>query len=122
MEPLLNWWQLGLLALAFGVLLVSIYSVAIWKREMPWSRGRRKDDGFRVVPPGETVLSTLADGLPDGPRGHVWTGAERQLYRNKKRNTHLRLVGRSCPPHKPEYDESVNETYCANCMERLPNQ
>lgn len=23
--------------------------------------------------------------------------------------------------HKPEYDSSVNETYCALCLERLPN-
>lgn len=23
--------------------------------------------------------------------------------------------------HIPEYDEAVNETYCAMCLERLPN-
>lgn len=23
--------------------------------------------------------------------------------------------------HKPEYDSSVNETYCSLCLERLPN-
>lgn len=28
----------------------------------------------------------------------------------------------SCPGHVPEYDESVNETYCALCLERLPNK
>lgn len=27
-----------------------------------------------------------------------------------------------CYRHDPEYDETVDETYCRNCLERLPNQ
>lgn len=118
---LLSWWQVAILALAFVVLIGSI-----WRLTLGWgTTSRRSTDPWANDPDklgDRKRWSNPEDGDPGGPRGRVWTPLERQLYRDRHRNKLLRLIGATCPPHDPEYDESVDETYCSKCLTRMPNQ
>lgn len=94
------------------------------RRNKKFRRRLERTEELRAqYPPGSIVkYDPSEEGHPCQPRGRVWNNAERTAHRHKNERKVLRIVGTNCPPHEPEYDESVNETYCSKCLARLPNQ
>lgn len=113
------WIALGI-GLAISAIIITV--IEIWKLYHP---GRRRQiDVWRDDPDmlgDRKQWLSPDDGPPGGNRGRVWTDLERSEHRQAKERKKLRIVAGSCPPHDPEYDETVNETYCQKCLERLPN-
>ena len=114
---------------------IIIVLIAIWKRLRDGGHlflgGHRQSDLWRDDPDklgDRKQWLHPDDGVAGGNRGRVWTALERSEYRQARERKKLRIVGNAhppgnmCPPHDPEYDETVNETYCSRCLTRLPNQ